>query len=144
MKKTILSSLSLLLTTMLVAQPSPGAPLKPPPPLTERWKKDSIKLNLYVVPLASQMANIHNIFYLFYNELDALVENNKTAPPAKEAIDKIIDARKNALRGVLAAPAFDRFETFEREFMPPPPPPGRPGMHEHLRLHEQVAPTPNT
>ena len=144
MKRTILSSITLLLTAMLVAQPGPNGPPKPPP-LAERWKRDSIKLNLYIGPPATQMAAIKNVFFLFYTELDALAEKNKTAPPAREAIDKIRDNRKNALQGILTAAAFDRFETFEREFMPsPPPPPGRPETPEHLRRHEQIALPPAT
>jgi len=90
------------------------------------------------------MAGIQRIFYLFYNELDALADNNKTAPPAKETIDKIRAGRKNALQGILTAPAFNRFETFEREFMPPPPPHGHPAMHDPVHRHEQAAPPPGS
>jgi Holliday junction resolvase RusA-like endonuclease len=123
MKKIILSSIIMLLTANLFAQPGqkPDGPPKPPP-ISERWKRDSIKLQLYVNMNADQIAGVKNIFITFYNSLDALVSKQSDAPAEREDIGNIIKTRKDGLKTVLNEKQFDRFEAFEREFMPPPPP----------------------
>ena len=125
MKRIIFSSLATLLTATLFAQPPhPDGPPKPPP-VAERCKHDSTKLQLYVVLSSPQISNVKTAFFSFYNEMDALMQAPKTAP-AKEGVEKIRSKRDLTLKAIFNAQQFDRFETFEKDFMPPPPHPPKP------------------
>ncbi len=120
MKKILFSSLAALLTIALFAQPPhPDGPPKPPP-IAERWKHDSVKLQLYVVLSSSQISNVKTAFVSFYNEMDALMQVSKMLP-AREDVEKVRSKRDGDLKLIFNAQQFDRFETFEKEFMPPPP-----------------------
>lgn len=126
MKKLLLGSAAMLLTATLFAQPEQPFDGPPkPPPVTERWKYDSTKLQLYVVLNNAQMSNVKSTFFSFYNEMDALMQQNKKAPPAspaREEIEKIRTKRNAALKAILDGQQFMRFDVFEKEFMPPPHP----------------------
>ena len=135
MKKLLPGSVAMLLTMTLFAQPEkqPDGPPKPPP-IAERWRHDSTKLQLYVVLNSGEMAGAKASFLSFYNDMDALMQptNSKPpAPPARADVERIHTKRNNALKAIFSAQQFERFETFEREFMPPPPPhpfnPPKPG-----------------
>jgi hypothetical protein len=124
MKKIIFSSMVMLLTLSLFAQPNQKQDGPPkPPPIAERWKRDSIKLQLYVNISPEQVANVKNAFVSFYNSMDAMAPKEPGNPPGKEDMDKIIKTRKDALKTILNEKQFARFETFEKEFMPPHHPP---------------------
>src|SRR5947209_8624719 len=127
MKKVFLGSALLLLTATLFAQPGHNDGPPKPPPVAERWKRDSIKLQLYVALQLTQISPVKNVFYISYQNMDALVEKSKGTPPAKEEMEKLHNGRNNALKTIFNAGQFDRYETFEREFMPPPPPMQRGG-----------------
>ena len=130
MKKLLFSSVAVLLTATVFAQPQPHSYEPPKPPsVAERWKHDSIKLQLYVVLPASQINGVKTAFLSFYSEMDALMQASKTTlptPPAREEVEKVRSKRDLTLKAILNAQQFDRFETFEKEFMPPPPHPPRP------------------
>ena len=124
MKKLLLGSAAMLLTATLFAQPEqhPDGPPKPPP-IAERWRHDSTKLQLYVVLNTGQMSNVKAAFLSFYNDMDAVMQQNKKNPPkapAREDVEKIRAKRNSALKTIFTAQQYDRFQTFEREFMPPP------------------------
>jgi hypothetical protein len=123
MKQIIFSSVLMLLTVHLFAQPlqkQEGPPK--PPPVAERWKRDSIKLQLYVNIRQDQVAGVKNAFLSFYKGMDESAPKEKMNPPKKEEMDHLITTRIEALKKVLDEKQFDRFETFQREFMPPHPP----------------------
>lgn len=117
----IFSSIFLLLAVKLFAQPNQHGP-REGPTVADRWKRDSIKLQLYVNLSPPQAATVKPVFLSFYNSLDAHAEHTKTTPPPRVEIEKAIKERMNALKKILDTVQMDRFETFEREFMPPPPP----------------------
>ena len=117
--------MALLLTAMLYAQPKQSGDGPPkPPPVAERWKHDSTKLQLYINMQPPQISGVKNVFTTFYKEMDALREGSKGGPPKKEEMDKIRDKRKTALKTVLNDHQMQRFQTFEKQFMPPHHPPG--------------------
>lgn len=126
MKKLLFSSAVLLLTAPVFAQPDPHPDGPPkPPPVAERWRHDSTKLQLYVVLTQEEMAGAKAAFLSFYTDADALLQgakNGPPAPPAREDMERLRTKRNAALKTIFNAQQFDRFETFEREFMPPPPP----------------------
>lgn len=116
----------MLLTTLLFAQPHsrPDGPPKPPP-VAERWKHDSTRLQLYVVLLPGQTTGVKTTFVAFYNDADALMQQHQDGsptPPPKEEMEKIRTKRTAALKAIFDTQQFTRFETFEKEFMPPRPP----------------------
>ena len=114
----------MLLTVNLFAQSGVKQDSPKLPSIAERWKRDSIKLQLYVNINPEQIASIKNTFVTFYNSLDATLQKGPANPPPKEDIDKMIKTRNDTLKTILNEKQFDRFETFEHEFMPPPPGPG--------------------
>jgi hypothetical protein len=131
MKKIIFGSMLMLLTVSLFAQPNPKQDGPPkPPPIEERWKRDSIKLQLYVNINHEQMANVKNTFISFYNSMDAVAPKEPGNPPNKEDMDKIVKSRNESLKNVVNEKQFDRFKTFEKEFMPPHHPP----MNGHKKM----------
>lgn len=126
MKKSLFSSAAVLLTATLFAQPQPRPDGPPkPPPLAERWKHDSTRLQLYVVLSPGQIAGIKTAFFSFYNDADALMQqhrDNSPTPPPKEEVEKMRTKWVAALKAIFDAQQFTRFQTFEKEFMPPHPP----------------------
>ena len=132
MKKVLFGSVAMLLTVSVFAQPGqhPDGP-PPPPPVAERWRHDSTKLQLYVVLSANEINGTKAAFLSFYNDMDGLRQQNKPAP--REELEKTRAKRNNALKEIFNPQQFDRFETFEREFMPlPPPPKGPQGPKENV------------
>jgi hypothetical protein len=121
MKKLVFSSLFLLLAGSLFAQPQHREGPPKPPPIAERWKHDSTKLQLYVGLNPGQISSTKNVFVNFYKDMDALMQNRKDGPPKKEDMDKVVNKRKEALKAIFSAQQLGRLETFRREFMPPPP-----------------------
>ena len=124
MKKLVFSSIVLLLTVNLFAQPGQKQDGPPkPPPISERWKRDSIKLQLYVGLNPDQVTNVKNAFVSFYSALDAKAPKEGTKPPNREEMHNLVKTRNDALKNSLNQKQFERFETFEKEFMPPHHPP---------------------
>lgn len=135
MKKIIFSSIAILLTVTLFAQPEHNHDGPPkPPPVAERWKRDSIKLQLYVTLSSSQINNVKATFVSFYNDMEAMMEKGKTAPPPKGQMESVHYKRNDALKSIFNSGQWDRFETFEREFMPPPP------QHPPMNGQKQMPP----
>lgn len=127
MKKILSTGIAVFLTATVVAQPGRRLDGPPqPPPLTDRWAHDSTRLQLYVVLNGDQIGRVKTAFVSFYNDVDALMQQNKTVPPPKQAVEKILTKRNAALKTIFTAQQFDRFQTFEKEFMPPPPRPHKP------------------
>lgn len=123
MKLIIFGSILMLLTVHLFAQSSQNQDGPPkPPPVSERWKRDSIKLQLYVNIREDQMAGTKNAFLSFYKGLDEWAPKEKMSPQKKKEMHSLSKARNEALKKILDEKQFDRFETFEREFMPSHPP----------------------
>lgn len=129
MKKIVFSGTMMLLTVSLFAQPQKQNGPPNPPPIAERWKRDSIKLQLYVNLGEEQVSRIKNAFVSFYTGLDALAPKAEMNLPRKEDIDHLLQTRNDAVKNIMDAKQFDRFTTFEREFMPlHPPMPGNKKM----------------
>ena len=122
MKKIIFGSMLMLLTGNLFAQSMKQDDLRKPPAIPEQWKRDSIKLQLYVNINSDQMTAVKNAFISFYNSLDAVIPKEPGTHPKREDIDLLVKTRNDALKKILNEKQFDRFETFDREFLPPPPP----------------------
>jgi hypothetical protein len=124
MKKFLLGSAAALLSATLFAQPQhrPDGPPKPPPVATQ-WKNDSIKLQLYVVLATGQMADVKTAFVSFYKDMDALLQQAGGSRPEREEMEKVSTKRKAALKAILTSQQLDRFDAFEKEFIPPPHPP---------------------
>ena len=121
MKKMLFSSIALLLMVNLFAQRPEEGPQKQPPTIEQRWKRDSVKLQTHLSLSAAQTGKLKNAFVSFYKDLDALAAKDRTMPPPREEVEKIRENRKKTLKNILTSEQFTRFETFEKEFMPPPP-----------------------
>jgi hypothetical protein len=129
MKRMITCSTLLLLTGLLFAQENKNGQHKPPP-LTERWNRDN-GIITYDIPLsADAIGKVKEVFYTFYTGMDALMEKATSAPPAREAVEKLVDKRNLAVLRMLSDEDAAKYLHVIPMLMPPPPP-GHEGMPPH-------------
>jgi hypothetical protein len=115
--KTILS---LLLFSFAVITAS-SQPPHHPPPISERWKHDSLRLVRLVSLQPSQILKVRTLFLQFHTSMDQLKEKNKGARPAREEVEKVAAIRNEKLKAILTSQQYQKFEAAQKEFLPPPP-----------------------
>ena len=120
MKQFLFGSLLLLSLSAFAQDQRPPGPPKPPP-VAERWKRDSSKIVRAVTLSAAQLKMVKASFLIFYKDLDALMEKGKLARPDKAAVDVLIAKRNSAVKKTLSAEQAQQFSGIERQLMPPPP-----------------------
>ncbi|MDB5195667.1 MAG: hypothetical protein JWP88_37 [Flaviaesturariibacter sp.] len=132
MKQLLCFSLLLCIALSLVEQKKapPQCPTKPPP-MAERLKRDSSKIADALILSALQTVSVKTSFLSFYKSMDALLEKSKGTPPAREAVETLINTRNTAVKKALNPAQVKLYTCIELQLMPPPrpdkqgPPPSR-------------------
>ena len=125
MKRIIIGSALLLFTLATKAQEQPKPPK--PPTVEERLKKTNEVLQKEVQPTAAQKAAIETAFKKFFTDADKLRKENPPPPPpppdpkVKEAMDKLIKERDEAVKKILTPAQFEKYKVAAKKLHPPKP-----------------------
>lgn len=113
---------ALLLATIATAQQPPA-----PPSMEERMKKTSELLQKEVQPTTAQKTAIESAFKIFFTAADKLRKDNPPPPPpppdpkVKEAMDKLVKERDEAIKKVLTAAQYEKYKEAAKKLHPPKP-----------------------
>jgi hypothetical protein len=121
LKKLIIAAGFVLFAVAIKAQPP--QPSKPPS-VEERLKRTNEVIQQDVQPSAPQRAAIEQAYKKFFTAEDKLRKDNQPPPPdpkVKEAIDKLVKERDEAVKKVLTDAQYQKYKEAAKKLHPPKP-----------------------
>lgn len=120
--KNIIFTVSFLLIVLISKAQQPPAP----PTAEERLKHTTDLLQKEVNMTEAQKTSVKNAFKTFITASDKLHKNNPPPPPppdakTKEAMDKLVKERDEAVKKVLTADQFAKYKEAVKKLHPPRP-----------------------
>ena len=128
MKKIIIATGFVLFAMTIKAQPPQ------PPSIEERLKRTNEVIQKDVQPSTTQKTAIESAFKNFFTAEDKLRKDNPPPPPppdpkVKEAMDKLVKERDEAVKKVLTDAQYQKYKEAAKKLHPPKP--GEKGKDSH-------------